>query len=185
MGQLEKGIYVDDCDSLTVEEIREAYGVEGEELARPQNRTGAGNASDDDSEGGEDAEEASNQGDAWDDIDDADIEENIIEELAEEQIPPAVHVDETESPFNSPELQAAFFEALARLTQRGEETLPAGYKVLPEEWDDGEYPAFEMLKTGRKRSGELVIPLPTNIWLPRAELWARGLHLMLLDRANH
>ncbi|KAJ7716203.1 hypothetical protein B0H16DRAFT_1801721 [Mycena metata] len=53
--------------------------------------------------------------------------------------------------------------------------LPPGYGLLPEEWEGGTYPAFEILKSGRKGSKELRVALPDRLWRPRAERWGRAL----------
>lgn len=50
--------------------------------------------------------------------------------------------------------------------------------MLPEEWENGTYPAFEILKSGRKRSKELRVALPDLIWRPRAQLWVRALAVL-------
>lgn len=53
--------------------------------------------------------------------------------------------------------------------------IPPGYGLLQDEWETETYPAFEILKSGRKGSKELRVALPDSIWRPRAELWGRAL----------
>ena len=45
------------------------------------------------------------------------------------------------------------------------------------EWDGGDYPIFEAIKSGRR--GKLLnMVLPFDIWWPKAVAWAQGLDLM-------
>ncbi|KAK7029110.1 hypothetical protein R3P38DRAFT_2368283, partial [Favolaschia claudopus] len=53
-----------------------------------------------------------------------------------------------------------------------------GYGLLREEWEGEIYPAFEIIKSGRKGSKELRVALPDSIWRPRAELLGRALAFM-------
>ncbi|KAK6981346.1 hypothetical protein R3P38DRAFT_2396312, partial [Favolaschia claudopus] len=52
---------------------------------------------------------------------------------------------------------------------------PKYYHQGCEEWEGEMYPAFEIIKSGRKGSKELRVALPDSIWRPRAELWGRAL----------
>jgi hypothetical protein len=47
-----------------------------------------------------------------------------------------------------------------------------------EEWDGHWYPTYEIIRSGRRGTKELRIPLPVDDWLPRAELWVIALDLM-------
>lgn len=155
----EEGLYGDDCDGWSPEEISELYGVDGTERNRAHGQTGAGHPSDEDI-----------NDDDW-------VDEDTVEELSEAPATiPAVSVLDTESPFHSEEVENAFLAALAAQTEQS--FIPHGYGVNEQEWEDGEYPTVEVIQVGRRRSGELHISLPLDIWLPRAELWARALNLM-------
>ncbi|KAJ3804866.1 hypothetical protein F5876DRAFT_52758, partial [Lentinula aff. lateritia] len=44
--------------------------------------------------------------------------------------------------------------------------------------ENGEYPAFEFIKTGKRGRKELRIDLPHSIWMPRAIQWGQYLHIM-------
>ncbi|KAJ7279925.1 hypothetical protein C8J57DRAFT_997915, partial [Mycena rebaudengoi] len=58
------------------------------------------------------------------------------------------------------------------------EVVPAGYGLLPEEWENGAYPTYEMLNSGRRSGKDLRIVLPDSVWRPRAELWGRALAIL-------
>ena len=84
-----------------------------------------------------------------------------------------VAVPKHSSPFeNRPE---AFTENLELLVQG--ETLPPGFGLLPEEWGEEGYPPVEPIPYGR-RGGTKDIPLPDQIWHPRAVLWEQALFML-------
>lgn len=162
----EHGIYADqadECEGMPVEEIEETYGVHGRAQHRVHGQTGAGHPADEDIDGPVDDDE-------WVDVDD-------------ESDPdfPLVEVLSTESPFEEPETEAGFFAALERQSVNG--YVPANFGVLPAEWADGDYPVTEYLQVGRKRGHHIPISLSTEVWLPRAQLWARALALLI--RSQH
>ncbi len=132
----------------------EYLGVRG---TRHQQQTGAGHY--DEEEDGEDGED----GEGEEDEEDEDLEEE------------SVQVELTQSPFPNAQLRAVFEGALQETVN--DNFIAQGYGVLPQEWEDGEYPSTEVLQVGRKRSGQMVIHLPVDVWLPRAELWANALSL--------
>lgn len=147
LGMVEQGINNDPCDEMSTQEIEEHYGCFGKEKVRRTHQTGAGHNNDKDE----------------------DITVDVDNSL------PSVKVKSTRSPFPNDATQELFRQALKKAVK--EALVPEGYRVLEDEWEDGEYPAFEMLQVGKKRSGETVIPLPQEVWLPRAELWATALAL--------
>jgi hypothetical protein len=87
-----------------------------------------------------------------------------------------VDVPVNEHPFPEARIHAAFLAALDEL--RESRILPGGMGIQVEDWEDG-YPTSEVIQRGRRGTREQVIPLPINIWLPRAELWCQGLSVML------
>ncbi|QRV90678.1 integrase core domain protein [Ceratobasidium sp. AG-Ba] len=56
--------------------------------------------------------------------------------------------------------------------------LPAGYGIQSTEWENGIYPGEQYIGTDRKVDQTLFIPLPHEIWYPRAAIWVIGLHVM-------
>ena len=87
-----------------------------------------------------------------------------------------VAVPKHSSPFeNWPDLHEAFTENLELLVQG--ETSPPGFGLLPEEWGEEGYPPVEPIPYGR-RGGTKDIPLPDQIWCPRAVLWGQALFVL-------
>ena len=67
-----------------------------------------------------------------------------------------------ENPFKSNTNMETFEEALQSVRLEG--VVPDGYGVLPEEWDDGGYPSYEILKVGRRGAKQLRVALPHEVW---------------------
>lgn len=87
-----------------------------------------------------------------------------------------VDVPTNEHPFPQAHIQAVFLTALDEVRER--QILPSGMGIQVGEWEDG-YPMSEVISRGRRGTRELVVPLPIEIWLPRAERWCQGLSVML------
>ncbi|KAF9023504.1 hypothetical protein BDZ89DRAFT_890185, partial [Hymenopellis radicata] len=68
------------------------------------------------------------------------------------------------------------FDDALRLAQ-STGSIPHGYGMLPHEWEQGEYPSYELLPVGRRVGNELRINLPDEIWRPRAQLWVQALDI--------
>lgn len=60
---------------------------------------------------------------------------------------------------------------------RGGGDLPFGYGVTAAELGDGGFEDQEEISVGFKKKG-YPIELPTQIWKPRTEVWAKGLFVM-------
>ncbi len=165
LGMVEHGIYADECEGMSVEDIEETYGVHGHAHRRPLDKLGL-----------------------------VTLLMRILATLSQPTIPgmnglmlrmtqtcPIVEVVSTESPFQDPEHEAGFFAALEHRSANGH--VPENFGVAEAEWEHGEYPVTEYLQVGRKRGRQIPINLSTEIWLPRAQLWARALELMI--RSQH
>lgn len=87
-----------------------------------------------------------------------------------------VKVPRHANPFTTSEQLEVFQNALAEMIDSG--NIPDGYLVNNDDWIDEAYPTAENIPTGHKRSKELTIPLPEEVWRPRAALWAQGLHVL-------
>ncbi|KAL0573558.1 hypothetical protein V5O48_008391 [Marasmius crinis-equi] len=173
-GMTTEGVYVDDCDSLTQEEMNDHYGVDQAHYERPRNQTGAGTLSD---------EEFSETDSLSDELsDDSDIDSLDLPMAAREVfagldgLMERVHVPRYPPPFQDAEVDVELFSRA--LTQMEEEEIPEGYGILPEEWENGEYPSYELLRSGKKGTRELRVDLPDHIWRPRVERWVKALHTL-------
>ncbi|THV01311.1 hypothetical protein K435DRAFT_655548, partial [Dendrothele bispora CBS 962.96] len=166
LGKLQHGAYKDDYRDVHPDALAEHYGVHGNRLQRQAHQTGAGHPEDEeDSESGDETE--------WEGIvgSDSDESEMDVDNDGATDTPRAF------SPFTEDHHKfTVFVEALQSL--RSQNQIPEGYGVCPEEWDNGEYPAFEVIRTGRHSTKELTVALPDEIWRPRAELWVQGLYLI-------
>lgn len=159
---------MDDCEDLDPAEIAELYGVHGQPTQRPAGHTGAGYLPDEDPTTPED-----------DDDEDVVMEPEEEHDIAASSGPGnkdtnrQIQVPKLRSPFEESGLESLFEEALGVAQEIG--SIPPGYGMSSDEWVDGEYPSYEVLKVGKK---ETTIQLPDHIWRPRAELWVRALDIM-------
>ncbi|KAF9052534.1 hypothetical protein BDP27DRAFT_1242717, partial [Rhodocollybia butyracea] len=88
-----------------------------------------------------------------------------------------VPVPKHESPFmNQPEEIDLFADTFKGLKES--DFIPPNYHLRPEEWGDDGYEAFEEIPYGTRGNRRLKVPLPAEIWLPRAVQWMRCLHIM-------
>ncbi|KAJ6511625.1 hypothetical protein DFH09DRAFT_941989, partial [Mycena vulgaris] len=169
LGQLEHGVYIDDCDGVHPDIIRDLYGVHGAVIQCAPGETGAGQLDD---------EEVPLLGDNVLDLDQEDWEDMIDgvgaankHQFHHEPVPVPKH----SNPFSDGALQI-FYTSLAEANRL--QIIPPGYGLRQDEWVDGAYPAFEILKSGRKGTKELRIALPDSVWRPRAQLWGRALAVL-------
>ncbi|KAJ7620448.1 hypothetical protein FB45DRAFT_754668, partial [Roridomyces roridus] len=159
LGKLQHGVYLDDCVGLSPETIQQLYGVHGPEQQRGVHQTGAGHLSDEDDDDG-----------GWQDVIEG-VEAANEHHFHHEP----VSVPKHKSPFDDDALN--IFDATLVEANRLD-IIPPGYGMRPEEWDEELYPAYEILKSGRKGSKQLHVALPDSIWRPRAQLWVRALAVM-------
>ncbi|KAJ3922632.1 hypothetical protein F5877DRAFT_33310 [Lentinula edodes] len=106
---------------------------------------------------------------------------SVIEQIRQEQATHYRHcpvpTPKHQSPFtHQPEKLQLFCEAIEEFDRSN--VIPANYHLRAEEWENGEYPAFEFIKTGKRGRKELRIDLPHSIWMPRAIQWGQYLHIM-------
>jgi hypothetical protein len=172
---INRGVYTDDCASLSAEAIHASYGVDGEPTMRPPGQTGAGQLLDEDVPVYEGTNiDDDGDDDAWENLE-AHVE--AIDEAHANRYYEKVNVPKHENPFiGHPEMETVFHKVLA--AARMEEVIPEGYGVLPSEWDDGTYSSYETIKSGRKGAKEINVALPDHIWRPRSTLWAQGLDIL-------
>jgi hypothetical protein len=169
IGQTEHGIYVDDCAGVHPDVINQYYGVH-----RRRSRGNAGG-----SQTPEGYEDVSADQDAMDEGDWLDLEDRVAADQESNFHHEAVEAPKHANPFPNELYQETFEEALTLILDQGEESeIPSGYGLLPEEWEDEEYPSVEIIKTGRRGGKELRIALPDFQWRPRAVLWGQTLDIM-------
>ncbi|KAJ3969540.1 hypothetical protein EV361DRAFT_803666 [Lentinula raphanica] len=102
--------------------------------------------------------------------------EHVLADIRSQFHHAPVQVPKNQNPFSSEDQFIAFKECLADAIQ--DDLIPAGFGVKEDEWENEGYPVFEILKSGRRGTKELRIPLPIEHWLPKAEVWVQGLVLM-------
>ncbi|KAF6764346.1 hypothetical protein DFP72DRAFT_799852 [Ephemerocybe angulata] len=188
LGQLEHGIYADDCDGWSLQEIETYYGREQEECTRQDMEPGS-------SENGEESDSGrSSDGEAGGDVLESDSGSDTsrrahLQQRFEARAAAAAHseganirhapipVPEAANPFSN-RTQFTTFEEALRQAREGH-IVPQGYGLFDDEWEEfgGQYKPYEYIPT-RHRGRDLRIVLPHDIWFNRAELWAQGLYLM-------
>ncbi|KAJ7771996.1 hypothetical protein DFH07DRAFT_734170, partial [Mycena maculata] len=161
LGQLENGVYLDDCAGVHPDTIRERYGVHGAVHEWEPGETGAGQLDD------EEVPDLDRQGQEMEEEDWEEMVEGVEEANEHHFHHEPVAVPKHTNPFSNNALQI-FDTALAEANRL--HIIPPGYGMLPEEWENGQYPASEILKSGRKGSKELRVALPDSVWRPRAQL---------------
>jgi hypothetical protein len=161
-------------DDIHPDTINRYYGVLGAEQTRLNGQTGAGHAEDEDIALGSDDSGSEDSDDGEDDAQWAELQHQIAHDQSHNVRHKPVKVPRHCNPFAAQEAQMEFQNILSIITEG--KTIPAGFGVVADEWDDG-YPELEIIKTG-SRGKELEVILPEAAWLPRAVLWSQALDLM-------
>ncbi|KAJ6470483.1 hypothetical protein C8R45DRAFT_1055091 [Mycena sanguinolenta] len=168
IGQVREGVYADDCEGVHPDIIQRYYGIRGPVRRPISGQTGAGQLDDEDISlpPNDPGTESSSE---------VDLEE-LVEEAHVENFHDAVGVPKHANPFSDDETMQLFYDSLEASIHA--DIVPPGYRLLPEEWEGGEYPTFEILKSGRRGGRELRVALPDAIWRPRAVMWGRALAVL-------
>jgi hypothetical protein len=178
LGQVEHGIYEEDpMANIHPDTINRYYGVDSIEQTRSDGQTGAGHPDDEDidSETGDTDVEDGSEGDESDgDHQWTALQCQIASDQAHNIRHKPVKVARHHNPFATPEAETEFRDILALVVES--RTIPGGYGVLVDEWEDG-YPEREIIKTGLRGKG-LEVVLPEEVWFPRAVLWTQALDVM-------
>lgn len=165
LAQTTQGIYADDGADIHPDILHESYGTTSSSIHRHSHQSGAGHPPEE-----EESESEDNV---------LPIEAHIADAQQAQIRHEAVDVPGSASPFAdyplNLQLEATFFAALSELSHIHD--LPGGYGVLPEEMEGG-YEVMETIRSGRRGRKELVIDLPEIVWRPRAEIWAKALHIL-------
>jgi hypothetical protein len=168
LGKLDNGVYLDDCAGVHPDIIADRYGVHGAVLQRANGETGAGRLDDEDVP--RLAENLVLEEEDW---------EDMIDEVGEANQHQFHHdpvaVPKHHNPFSDEDFPI-FESALAEANRL--QVVPPGYGIQQDEWENDRYPAFEILRSGRKGTKELRVALPDSVWRPRAELWVRALAIL-------
>lgn len=156
LGQARLGVYQDDCGALHPDTIDKYYSVFGPERVGPP---GAGNPPDE-----EDAEHPT-------------LTERILVDQDPQVWHEAIDVPDHRNPFSDDAAaEEKFFSVLAEVVRQ--EITPAGYGLLPEEWDEDGYPDVEILSAGKQMKRKISVSLANPIWTQRARLWVQGLNVL-------
>ncbi len=173
MGQLQHGVYMDDLEGVDPASLAQHYGVD------EPNHTGEDGESD-----GESDEEVQGDptviqavGDVHEPQDDGEEAAIAQDQAGNFNDPDAVNVPQCLNPFADATDYNSFVLALDLANTT--ELIPEGYGLFPDEWDDIDYPSVEVLRSGRRGTGEIIVGLPEHVWRPRAELWGRALDIMI------
>ncbi|KAF8590164.1 hypothetical protein K439DRAFT_1612164 [Ramaria rubella] len=89
--------------------------------------------------------------------------------------PKPVKTPQSASPFRHPGQEAIFFAALNDIQMA--HLIPPGFGLKASEWENGEYPSYELMMFGHRKK-EISVELPASIWLPHAIAWGQALHCM-------
>ncbi|KAJ7436669.1 hypothetical protein B0H11DRAFT_1754590 [Mycena galericulata] len=138
-----QGVYCDDCEGLHPDTIDKYYGVSGAE----RRGKAAGNPPDEGDEPG------------------------LVDRIGVDQGPQIRHaeieVPDHRNPFvNDPAAEGKFFAVLSEVVRQ--EVTPAGYGLLPEEWDEEGYPDVEIWRAGKQMKTKIRVSLAHPIWSQRA-----------------
>lgn len=104
------------------------------------------------------------------------LQEQLQSEQSKHVHHPPVSVPSCQCPFGSIDMEETFWRAFSLAQQ--DDFVPAGYGVLEEEWEEGQYPSEQYIGNNRKHNPTPFIPLPYHLWYPRAVRSAIGLHIM-------
>lgn len=173
MGQLEFGIYDDDYENASIEQLDRYYGVHGNVIQRLPGQTGAGHPADEE----DDLNDAGNSDlvddpENWIDVDEAmeavaKADHNVYTE--------PVSVPDNRNPFTSDNKMQQFANMLHEYQRQG--YILSG--MLQGEWEGGVYPTIQAIPSGQRGSKCLMIGLLDNVWCPRSELWVQALDIMI------
>ncbi|KAJ3871876.1 hypothetical protein F5051DRAFT_340235, partial [Lentinula edodes] len=176
IGRLEHGEYEDDCNGLDPTIIGRYYGVEDEEDNIEHNSSDSDSGSDIDNTDGVEAEDISTYTSSSSD-ETQNLPDHILKDVQSQFHHAPVWVPKHKNPFSTKLQRKVFNDCLVEVLE-SDAGLPSGLGIRQDEWEEEGYPIFETLKSGRRGTKELRIPLPLEDWLPRAEVWVKALTLM-------
>ncbi|KAJ7599360.1 hypothetical protein C8J56DRAFT_1094074, partial [Mycena floridula] len=169
LGQVTEGTYLDEFPGVEPSVLEHYYGVEGHPIQRQPGQTGAGHPADEDSDSDSEMEAPSSEHPG-------NLPNHIDEDINSQFLHDAVPVPKHKCPFPDDDDMATFERALLESSQQ--DIIPGGFGLAPTEWEDGQYPPYEIIPAGRRGSRKLRVQLPHLVWKPRADLWGRALAIM-------
>ncbi|KAJ7580433.1 hypothetical protein C8J56DRAFT_730369, partial [Mycena floridula] len=158
LGQITEGTYLDKFP-----------GVEGHPIQCQLGQTGAGHPADEDSDSDSEMEAPSSEHPG-------NLLNHIDEDINSQFLHDAVPVPKHKCPFPDDDDMVTFEQALLESSQQ--DIIPGGFGLAPTEWEDGQYPPYEIILAGRRGSRKLHVQLPHLVWKPHADLWGRALAIM-------
>lgn len=175
LAQTQHGLFTNDTEISHREAMNQIYGNGEIDIYKEQSEESNEEESDEEEE--HDEEEDSNASKFAEDSDGLTEEPEASGSRNDQldDVHDAIVVPDVTNPFSDDDLMQAFTTALDIVREQG--MLPEGYGLLPEEWDDNEYPAFWVIKSGR-RGKDLTISLPDARWRARSELWGQALDII-------
>ncbi|KAJ3505025.1 hypothetical protein NMY22_g17726 [Coprinellus aureogranulatus] len=108
---------------------------------------------------------------------DANLDERIRSDIARNVHHDAVSAPDIGCPFPSSEAEQAFETSWRHIEATAASPIPSGFLLRQDELAGSVYPTAETIRVARKDTD---IPLPFEIWYPRAVRWAQGLTVMTL-----
>lgn len=105
----------------------------------------------------------------------ADVEDDIAADVGRNVRHEPIQVANHASPFATDQETVHFLTLLDTLD--AEDYLPLEYGLAPQEWEGGRYPEAENIRMGTRGDG-MTIPLPLELWYPRAVKWGRALDVL-------
>ncbi|KAJ7264689.1 hypothetical protein C8J57DRAFT_1069863, partial [Mycena rebaudengoi] len=89
----------------------------------------------------------------------------------------AIDVPDHRNPLSGDEvMERRFFSVLGQVLEA--DIVPAGYGIMPEEWEDEGYPNVEVLTAGKLGKTKIWVSLANIIWKQRAKLWVQALNVL-------
>jgi hypothetical protein len=150
---MQHGMYVDDMIRVHPDVLAEHYGVHSPAIRHAFGQIEAGHLEDEDNEDNKnhslDGNVSANEADNPQEI----LNQNNHNFNNEVEVPNSMN------PFANAEDKAIFRQALEMV----HDVVPAGYGLLPEEWDDEGYPAIETLSIGKQSHKQIVVSLSDHI----------------------
>jgi hypothetical protein len=160
----------DDYNNVPVSELERYYGVCGDVTLFPD-QTGAGRLTDEEM----DKETHIDNNNDWVDVDET---EEAVAEANHNMYAEPVSTPKHDNPFGSDDSSGMRAFVLTLAQYEISDYIPPGFGMLPAEWENGSYPAIQMLPSGRRGSKQLEIGLPNIVWHPRSTMWVRALDIM-------
>ncbi|KZP04047.1 hypothetical protein FIBSPDRAFT_752144 [Athelia psychrophila] len=152
LGQARFGVYKDECGGVHPDVISKYYGVHGKIIHRAPGDTGAGNPADET---------------------DKDVADHVAADQQVHIRHEAIEVPIYGNPFMDEATEDGFWRLLAQMVEG--DVVPEDVGLHPHEWDDGQYPLFEVLRVGSRGTKEVQISLEEVVWQQRAKLWGQAM----------